>query len=194
LRSRLRTQVRALDARGVSIVSNNCVAGILYEMAGLPKQSPTAGIYFSDMAYGQFLEDLGADRPDFWSRFEPSDLVFKESQNCWALPVPAGGQLVFLHYETPEEAVAKWRRRMDRARGKTPFVISSIQGGITLDSIDSPLQRFRYTFTVDGSPSPPADEIVLIPAFLRDLSSYIDSIIAGRRAPADERPPLHRYN
>src|SRR4051794_27862153 len=95
LRARLRTQVRELDARGISIISNNCVAGILYEMAGLPKRSPTAGIYFSDLAYARFLDDLAKSRTEFWTELEPTDLVFNENQHCWALPVEPGGQLVF---------------------------------------------------------------------------------------------------
>jgi uncharacterized protein (DUF1919 family) len=194
LRARLRTQVRELDARGISIISNNCVAGILYEMAGLPKRSPTAGIYFSDLAYARFLDDLAKSRTEFWTELEPTDLVFNENQHCWALPVEPGGQLVFLHYPTAEDAVAKWRRRMDRSRGKTLFVISSILDGISLDSIDDPLKRFPYTFTIDGDPTPPADEIVLIPAFLRDLSSYVDSILSDWPHQPSDPLPVHRYN
>lgn len=177
MRRRLASQVRKLDAAGISIVSNNCVAGILYEMAGLPKQSPTAGIYFTGMAYAQFLADISEDHMDFWTGIDPKDLTFKEAQQCWALCARSGGELVFLHYKTPEDAVTKWDRRLERLRKRTPFAISSIRDGITPDSLREPLGRFPHSFIVEDQPAPEADELVLRPTFLWSLSDHIDRML-----------------
>jgi uncharacterized protein (DUF1919 family) len=181
--SRIRTQIAAqvaeLDRRNISILSNNCVAGILYEWAELPKQTPTAGVYFVGPAYGQFLCDLAADHLDSWTGFTPSSLEYKETQQCWVLPGPTGGELVFLHYAEASVAVEKWTRRLARLAGRTPLVFSSIRDSIDPDSLATVLAQFRMTFTVSGSPAPPADELVLDRRVLARFSSYLDDVLAG---------------
>jgi uncharacterized protein (DUF1919 family) len=191
-RGQLRDQVRKLDSEGISIVSNNCLAGILYELAELPKQSPTAGLYFWGLAYAQFLEDLAAGSLGRWEEFEAANLERKQSQNCWALPVSGGGELVFLHYPDAADAVTKWRRRIERLRGRTLLLISSTTDGITLDSLRKPLEHFRYTFTVEGEPAPPADDLILNSIFLHDLSDYLSLILAGQ--PIEQPGPIRRYD
>ncbi|HKO70752.1 MAG TPA: DUF1919 domain-containing protein, partial [Bradyrhizobium sp.] len=153
LRRRLTRQVKQLDAMGIVIVSNNCVPGILYEWAELPKQSPTAGLYFSGNAYGRFLNDLASGRLNRWLEFDEASLVYNDDQSCWSYPVAGGGQLVFLHYTSCEEAISKWRRRIERLDGRTLLIVSSIQGGITLKSLREPLAKLPLSFTVDGNPS-----------------------------------------
>ena len=179
IRRKLAAQMRELDRRNVSIISNNCVAGILYEWAGLPKQTPTAGIYFVGPAYAQFLVDLAANELDHWTRLTPSSLVYKEAQHCWSLPGPAGGELVFLHYPDATVAMDKWRRRLERLRGRTPLIISSVRDSIDPVSLAAVLSQFRLTFTVGGDPAPPADELVLNGRFLRSFSDYLDNVLAA---------------
>ena len=188
LRAEIARQIRVLDASGMSLLSNNCVAGILYEWAGLPKQTPTAGVYFAGPAYEQFLGDLATDCLDRWTSFTPSSLIYKQAQQCWALPGPTGGELVFLHYPDAAVAVEKWSRRLDRLRGRTPLVFTSIRDSIDPESLATVLADFRMTFTVVGSPAPPADELVLDRRVLARFSGYLgDALAAGadRRA-ADE--------
>jgi uncharacterized protein (DUF1919 family) len=179
LRRRVLRQVRELDSSGVSIISNNCVAGILYEWAALPKRSPTAGLYFTALAYSDFLDDLGSNRIDRWSEIDASNLAYKDDQSCWELPLIGRGEIVFLHYSSPAEATGKWARRIQRLHGRTLLVVSSIHGGITRESLQGPLQNFRFTFTVNGDPAPPADELVLNPKFLRAFASYLDRVIGA---------------
>ncbi|HEX5238853.1 MAG TPA: DUF1919 domain-containing protein [Sphingomicrobium sp.] len=175
----MKKQIRELDERNVSIVSNNCVAGILYEWAGLRKQTPTAGIYFTGDSYRHFLDDLSKDRIDEWSKLESANLVFKDDQGCWALDRAAQGELVFLHYSSPDEAVTKWNRRMERLRGRTLLVISSIRDQIARDPLMTVLTAFRFTFMVDGDTAPAADVLVLNSEFLRAFSRYVDQVING---------------
>lgn len=179
IRKRIIAQIGELDRRQISVLSNNCVAGILYEWAGLPKQTPTAGIYFVGPAYAQFLADLAANELDRWTRLIPSSLVYKEAQHCWSLPGPVGGELVFLHYPDATVAMEKWRRRLERLRGRTPLIISSVRDSIDPVSLAAVLSQFRLTFTVDGDPAPPADELVLNGRFLRSFSDYLDNVLAA---------------
>lgn len=179
VRRRLCKQLHELDARGISFISNNCVAGVLYDWAGRRKQTPTAGIYFTGDSYRLFLDDLSRDRLDVWDNLKAGDLVFNADQSCWSFDRAGAGELVFLHYPSPDEAVAKWNRRMMRLDGRTPLVISSIRDSIALDSLRPVLANFRFTFTVDGHPAPPADDLVLDARFLRPFSDYLDHVLAG---------------
>lgn len=179
LRREIVMQVRELDRRNVSIISNNCLAGILYEWAGLAKQTPTAGIYFVGQAYAQFLDDLSAKRLDRWIDLTASSLVYKDSQACWALAGPTGGELVFLHYPDASLAVEKWSRRLGRLHGRALLILSSIRDSIDPESLANALAQFRMTFTVSGTPAPAADELVLNPQFLRALGDYLDNALAA---------------
>ena len=193
LRRKLKIQLRQINERQISLVSNNCVAGILYDIAGLQKRSPTAGIYFAGPAYARFLNDLGGGHLERWAKIEPTRLVFKEEQSCWTLPVDGGGELVFLHYASREDAIAKWERRIVRMRGRTLFVISSIQNGIALHSVKAALKHFPYSMTVDGDPAPAADELVMDARFLRDLSKYLDGVLLDRNC-LPHSPMMYRYD
>ena len=179
LRRDIINQVRELDRMNVSIVSNNCVAGILCEWAGIPKQTPTAGVYFVGPAYARFLADISLRQLDHWTNVRQSSLIYKEAQRCWALPGPAGGELVFLHYPDPAVALEKWTRRLGRLRGRTPLILSSIRDSIDPTSLAHVLDKFQMTFVVTGNPAPAADELVLDGQFLRPFSEYLDEVIAG---------------
>jgi hypothetical protein len=174
-------------------VSNNCVAGILYEIAGLQKHSPTAGLYFTREAYPRFLEDIAGEGWEAWGHLDPEKLRFRPSQACWELPIPPSGELVFLHYPDKLGAVSKWNRRMERLRGRTPLIVSSIQNGTTLDHLREPLTRFRYSFTADGNPAPDADLLVLRRDFLRDLSNFIRLIVSNDQSAIGDPHPVRRY-
>ena len=179
VRRKLVTQLRELDRRNVSIMSNNCVAGILYEWAGLAKQTPTAGVYFVGPAYAQFLQDLSQQQLDRWMDVGPSSLVYKEAQRCWTLPAATGGELVFLHYPDPSIALEKWTRRLGRLHGRRLLIVSSIRDSIDAISLKKVLDVFETTFTVDGDPAPPADELVLDRRFLLPFSDYLDDVLAA---------------
>lgn len=191
LRKRLRAQMREIDDRGFAVVSNNCIAGILYDLADLPKVSPTAGIYFRDGAFVQFLNDLSNDNPDRW-RLVANDLVFEAAQSCWAYQAGTAGRLVFLHYPTAEAAASKWTRRLDRLRTRRPIILGSTTDGIELASLRSAQEAFPFALTVAGDPAPPADDLILNAEFLNDLSSFFDRILSGE--PSGPVRPVHRYS
>lgn len=102
-----------------TIISNNCWAGICYEYYGLPKLSPTVGLYFFADEYIKFLNNL--------ERYLSIDLRFinvHDSKYCKALidkkqsNVPIGilddVEIVFLHYKDAIIAREKWQRRVER--------------------------------------------------------------------------------
>lgn len=105
--------------QNVTIIANNCFAGITYEYLSLPFNSPTIGLYFFAPEYIKFIKKL-----KFYTSLELRPLDFSKSKYCKELEklnqknVILGKlddvEIVFLHYNSFEEAKQKWERRCKR--------------------------------------------------------------------------------
>ncbi len=103
-----------------SIVSNNCLAGRMYQDMESPYLSPTVGLYFFFPDYVEFLSDLDKNIN--------ADLIFTESSKYELGRRRISGEkrkypvalldgrieIHFLHYLSQEEAREKWERRCSR--------------------------------------------------------------------------------
>jgi uncharacterized protein (DUF1919 family) len=108
-----------LNNTDFTIISNNCWAGICYEYYGLPKLSPTVGLYFFADEYIKFISDLeksinaNLEFIDISESKYSKELIRRKQQN-----IPIGIlndiEIVFLHYKNKEVAKEKWARRVDR--------------------------------------------------------------------------------
>lgn len=102
-----------------TIISNNCWAGYVYRYFGLEYKTPTIGTYFFADDYIKFIKDLKhyiscdiiiipAEKSKYYNYLK------KNNQRN----VPIGKlddiEIVFLHYNTPQEAKEKWNRRKER--------------------------------------------------------------------------------
>ena len=110
-----------------SIISNNCWAGTVYRYFGLPYQSPTAGLYFFGTEYVKFAGDLRhyLNTPiEFIDSCDSAHYETLKSRNELSKPVGIidDVEIVFLHYPTPEEARAKWERRVERVNWDNLFI------------------------------------------------------------------------
>lgn len=102
-----------------TIISNNCWGGICYEHYGLPKLSPTVGLYFYADDYIKFISNLeyytslDIDFIDARRSKYSDDLLRK---NEWQKPIGVldDVEIVFLHYKNAKEAKQKWERRVKR--------------------------------------------------------------------------------
>lgn len=105
--------------KDVTIISNNCYAGIIYEYLNLPFNSPTIGLYFFAPEYIKFISNL--------KHYVTSDLIqippkqskyynkLKELHQDNKIIAKADDvEIVFLHYKTFKEAKEKWQRRCKR--------------------------------------------------------------------------------
>ena len=123
-----------------TIISNNCWAGICYEYYGLPKLSPTVGLYFYADEYIKFLNHL--------ERYLSMDLQFidiKDSKYSKELiskkqtHVPIGllddVEIVFLHYRDVIIAKEKWQRRVERVNWNNMIYKFSYMNNCTLEHI-----------------------------------------------------------
>ena len=110
---------RKLNNRNFTIISNNCWAAHVYRYFQIPYTTPTIGLYFFGDEYVKFVSNL--------EKYCKCHLVFinpKESKHYQQL-IKQGSdhsligklddvEIVFLHYETEQEALDKWTRRTKR--------------------------------------------------------------------------------
>lgn len=101
----------------VTIISNNCWGGFMYQSCCLPYYSPFIGVYLYAPEYISLLRNLR------YNLAQPLHFI-KHSQSKYKDIVPVqyilgvlgdtGIEIVFMHYHLEEEALEKWNRRMKR--------------------------------------------------------------------------------
>lgn len=102
-----------------SIISNNCFAGLTYEYLDLPFSSPTVGLYFFAPEYIKFIKDLKyyvslplIELPAHDSKYYNE--LLRLGQDKKVLGMVGDVEIVFLHYDSFEDAKIKWEKRCKR--------------------------------------------------------------------------------
>lgn len=104
-----------LKNKDVTILSNFCAAGKIYNDLGLRFLTPTINLFFGHHGFIDFVNHLDeyksaelidTNRFDFYGRKTPIGILRKNG-----LP---DIELHFLHYDSFEEAKEKWQRRYER--------------------------------------------------------------------------------
>ena len=97
------------------------LGGHLYRYFALPYDSPTIGLFFFADDYVKFVSNL-----KYYIGTELNFIKLEESRYCDKLKSLGGKnikcpigviddiEIIFLHYQTPEEAKMKWNRRKKR--------------------------------------------------------------------------------
>lgn len=177
IRRRLGRNVLELDRRGYVFISNNCIAGQLYEMADLEKRSPTAGLYFANGAYGEFLEAIATGQLDSWARVTPDKLPIDATFRCPVWNRGANSTVVFLHYTDPLMAAHKWNTRFLRLKDRQPIVIATLRAGLGRDEMNCAKPRFGHFVIME-----PSHGIIendgLDRTYLRQLNAFLEGVLA----------------
>lgn len=118
-----------LKEKNFSIISNNCWGGMVYDNFALPYLSPTIGLFFMSNDYIKFLKNIKYYLSGELKQISWKDTPFKEflysnkeqykrslDKNlddliiCQLYDI----YIVFLHYDSFDEASHKWYRRSKR--------------------------------------------------------------------------------
>ena len=101
----------------VSIISNNCWGGFMYQSCNLKYNSPFIGLYMYAPEYMALLRNLR------YNLAQPLHFI-KHEQSKYRVVVPpqyiigvlgdTDIEIVFMHYHLEEEALEKWNRRLKR--------------------------------------------------------------------------------
>jgi len=183
LRCALAFLVRAVNNYGYAIISNNCMAGILYEIAGLPKVTVSAGLAFFGSSFSVFLSECfrGAlcSTNRYYKHLNQQDISSEEKLGCVYRSSEWDSEyILFVHYDQPRLIIEKWNRRINRMSLMRPIILCSVRDGICADQIRKlvPSQRlFMYGSSL--VPAPSADRLSISPIYLCRLSLFLITVI-----------------
>lgn len=105
---------KRLNNRDFIIIANNCLAGCIYHDLKLRFDTPTVNLYIPFPDYIFFLKKF-------------KQLVYVEFTEIPHKACPAGllgvVHVYFLHYQSFEEGVGAWKRRVRRIQWNNIFVV-----------------------------------------------------------------------
>lgn len=115
---------KRLQKRDITLITNNCIGGIIYHDMHLQFLSPTINLYFDNEEFIRFCTYLD----------EYLSLAVEE---CISIqkPFPVGVlhgshgdvHIYFMHYDSFEQAVAKWYERKERINYDNLYIIMEAQ-------------------------------------------------------------------
>jgi len=117
-------QKRGADLQDFTILSSDCLAGVLYHDLNRKFLSPTINVWFEEKDFLKFCNSL-----DYYLSQEFSFLSDEEKD----VPYPVGclgegGRRIFVwfeHYRSNEESAAAWEKRKKRINWENLYVVMS---------------------------------------------------------------------
>lgn len=125
---RSRKEKNRLRNSNFSIISSNCVGGVIYHKLGLKFLSPTINLWIRPNDYLKFLKNL--------NYYLSAAKLTEDKKNHLDYPVGFLGNgenkitLYFQHYSSFTEAVEKWNKRKIRINFDNLFVIMTDRDGV----------------------------------------------------------------
>lgn len=161
---------KKLDLSDVSIISMNCVGGILYHDCESRFLTPTIDLYFSASDFIKFVNNL-----DLYLAETPRVVM----GSSFPIGVLGDIKLYFMHYDTPEEALAKWEERKKRINKDKIFVVMEDHNGFSKGDFEE-FKKIKYPkFLFTNKQEYKCEDSVYMPMY-KDLDELPD-IIPGRR-------------
>lgn len=120
LRRKLRSRLKEGE---ITILSANCLGGLLYDRLGLKFLSPTINTLITSDQFVRFVLD--------YEQYLTKELVFIESERPYPVAQLGDIQIYFAHYKTAEEAAACWNRRKERVKKERLFVLLNDRDRVT---------------------------------------------------------------
>ena len=106
-----------------SLITNNCIGGVISHDMHLQFRSPTINLFFTNQDFVVFLEHL--------NHYLSLDLVQAQSDKSYPVGKLTGEYgdvyLFFMHYTSFEEAKKKWQERIQRIDFDRLFIIMEAQ-------------------------------------------------------------------
>jgi len=118
--------------KNITIISSNCIGGLIYHDLGIKFMSPTINLYILQKDFLKFVSNI-----DYYIE---KDLEFINENKEYPIAYLDFGResevkIFFLHYKSKEEAEVKWNERKRRINYENIFLIMSDRDGITYDDM-----------------------------------------------------------
>lgn len=114
----------------ISIISNNCVGGLLYHDLGWKFLSPTVNCFFMADDYLKYLLNM-----PYYNSLEVSAEIDSSRGDTVLLKID-DIKLHFIHDTNPEKVISDWHRRSERINMDKIFVIASDKEGWNNDTME----------------------------------------------------------
>ena len=142
---------RKIKNKDCSIISMNCVGGVVSHELGLRFNSPTVNLWFTPKEFIKFLSQL--------EHYLYDCKIEMDEKNSEKYGYPVGKlediHVYFTHYETFEQAKQKWIERLKRLNMDNLYIIMVQKDGCTerdICSFDSLKFKHKVIFTVKEYP------------------------------------------
>ena len=121
------------DGEPPTIISQNCIGGVLYHELGLQFLSPTVNLFMVNEDFIKFCENL--------QYYISLDITPYEGEIKRNYPLGMCGDIVwyFVHYNSFEEAKKKWNDRKERVNMNNIYIIATDRDGFNSEL----LERFK---------------------------------------------------
>ncbi|CAN5431992.1 hypothetical protein BH11BAC3_BH11BAC3_06200 [soil metagenome] len=152
--------------KDITILSNNCIGGIILNHLEQRFNSPTVNLYFNAPDFLKFLE-----RVDYYLAKEIT-FSYQSKYEEKIMPYPIGTiediEMHFVHYESFEDAKDKWEKRSKRINHDNIFVIGSDIGHCTPELIDQFLSLPYKNKIFFSSKKHPSKNVVFFKEYVND--------------------------
>lgn len=161
---------KKIDLSDVSLISMNCVGGILYHDCESKFLTPTIDLYFGASDFIKFVNNL-----DLYLAETPSVVMGSK----FPIGVLGDIKIYFMHYDTPDEALTKWEERKTRINKDRIFVIMVDRNGFDDNDFEN-FKKIKYPkFLLTNKKEYTCEDSIYMPMF-KDLYELPD-VIPGRR-------------
>lgn len=124
-------KAKRLCNKNFTILASDCNGTFMYHDMGLPFLSPTINLTIGMNDFVKMLENLE------W--YMQQDIVELKGDHKWPTGNLGDIRINFVHYESFDEGVSKWKQRKERINWDNLFIVGSEKDGCTYETI----QRFE---------------------------------------------------
>ena len=155
---RLKEKRKQLINTNFSIISNNCIGGMVTHDFLQPQLSPTVNLFILPDDYLRLLKDLNNNLQ--------SDVVKVESGRSFPAGMVNGCKINFMHYKTFEEGKQAWIKRAQRIDYNNLLVVLVERDGCTYDNLkEFDSLPFVNKIAIVHKPYPEIQCAVVVPGY-----------------------------
>ena len=117
-----------------TLITQNCIGGVLYSFLGKRFDSPTINLYIFQKDFCKFCSDI--------HYYLESELRFYKNEKRTDCPHAFLGEgdrqisIQFTHYQSEEEACRKWNERKQRIHWDNLYIITNDGNGMTSEDMN----------------------------------------------------------
>lgn len=118
-----------LKNENFSIISQNCIGGVIYHDLGHEFMSPTINLFFESNDFIKFVSNI--------KYYLAKELVFIETNKSYPVAKLDDITINFVHYNDRYDAELKWNERKQRVNYDNIFIIMTDRDGCTEDILNA---------------------------------------------------------